>query len=56
MHKMSCGHYSHTVKNECSKCKYFSALSNDPKFDKYRAGLQYSGTPWILVLGEKKDK
>lgn len=33
----------------CRKCGYLDKLHADPK---YRAGLQYSGTPWIAVLGD----
>ena len=35
----------------CAKCKYFAELRHGPQYAKYRAGLQYGGTPWIAVLG-----
>jgi hypothetical protein len=33
----------------CRKCAHHAEMMNNPKI---RAGLQYSGTPWIAVLGE----
>lgn len=49
--KLACGKHWAPPREDlsCKKCGYLDKLHADPK---YRAGLQYGGTPWICVLGE----
>lgn len=47
--KKDCGIHFGPQPGPCSKCSHFANLMADPKF---RAGLQYDGTPWNAVLGE----
>ena len=47
--KKDCGLHSGRVGGPCVKCKYQSKLMENPK---YRAGLQYTGTPWAAVVGD----
>ena len=48
--KKDCGIHAGLNGGPCSKCKHQEALMANPK---YRAGLQYGGTPWTAVVGEQ---
>lgn len=48
--RLSCGlHFADPDRKDrtCTKCRHFEKLDSNPK---YKAGLQYEGTPWICVL------
>ena len=46
-----CGKHWGPTAGPCSKCPYLDKLYHPGS--KYRRGLQYSGTPWWAILGEK---
>lgn len=53
--KLDCGKHFGREYKKCAKCEYYNQLSNDPKYADYRRGLQWNGTPWGVILGDKLE-
>ena len=48
-----CGKHWGFKPGTCAKCGHFAKLDSNPK---YKAGIQYSGTPWIAAIGDPQNE